>query len=80
MIELVTWDDNVVTEDSAGRILKRLKLEKNLTSMQLADRSMLSITTIHKVEQGRNVTLHTLTYMLDALGYELVVREKNDGM
>lgn len=76
MIELIEWDDNVITEESVGRILKRLRLKSNLSAIQLADKSMLSTDTIHKAEHNRNVTLHTLTFLLDAMGYELTIRRK----
>lgn len=76
MIKLIEWEDNVITEESVGRILKRLRLKSNLTALQLADKSMLSNDTIHKAERNRNVTLHTLVFMLEAMGYELVARKK----
>lgn len=76
MIELIEWCDNVITEESVGRILKRLRLESNLTVLQLAYKSMLSTDTIHKAEHNRNVTLHTLSFLLDAMGYELTIRRK----
>lgn len=76
MIRLIEWEDNVITDESMGRILKRLHKRANYSIMRLAEDCELSYATIVKAERGENVTTHTLITMLDVMGYELVARRK----
>lgn len=78
MIRLIEWEDNVITDESMGRILKRLHKRSNYSIMRLAEDCELSYATIVKAERGENVTTHTLIAMLDVMGYELVARRKDD--
>ena len=76
MIKLIEWEDNVITDESMGRILKRLHKRANYSIMRLAEDCELSYATIVKAERGENVTTHTLITMLDVMGYELIARRK----
>lgn len=76
MIKLIEWEDNVITDESMGRILKRLHKRANYSIMRLAEDCELSYATIVKAERGENVTTHTLITMLDVMGYELIARKK----
>lgn len=78
MIRLIEWEDNVITDESMGRILKRLHKRANYSIMRLAEDCELSYATIVKAERGENVTTHTLITMLDVMGYELIARRKDD--
>lgn len=78
MIQLIEFEDYVITEESMGRILKRLHKKADYSIMRLAEDCQLSYATIAKAERGENITSYTLIKMLDTLGYELTIRRKDD--
>ena len=78
MIRLIEWEDNVITEKSMGRILKRIHKKEEYSIMRLAEDTGLSYATIAKAERGENITTYTLITILDTLGYELIARRKDD--
>jgi transcriptional regulator with XRE-family HTH domain len=59
-------------EDAAvvfGEVVKRLREERNLTQLDLADRSVLDVRTIQRVEKGESGTgLHAVFAISEGLG------------
>jgi transcriptional regulator with XRE-family HTH domain len=51
-----------------GAELKRMRLERNLTQAEVAERAGLDRTTIVKLEAGRAATLLTVVQVLRAIG------------
>lgn len=76
MIELIEWEDDTVTIDNVGDLAHRLRMKKELTLWGVALDANLSVTTVDKFEKGGNSTLYTLFGVMDALGQEVVIREK----
>ncbi len=66
---ITTWksmsDPGVVSE--IGRLIRQMRLNRNLTQKQLADMSGVSRVTISLFERGRSATLMTLVQILRAL-------------
>lgn len=58
-------------------IIRECRRFRHLTQKQLADRSGVSRQTIWNVERDNNNTmLFTFEKLLEAMGFELVIREK----
>ena len=61
----------------APNIIRECRRFRQLTQRQLADRSGVSRQTIWNVERDNNNTmLFTFEKLLEAMGFELVIREK----
>lgn len=50
------------------RRIKTVRIEKNLSQIELAELSQLGIATIKRIELGDSITLHTLISVLRGLG------------
>ena len=61
----------------AAEIIKGCRKFRHLTRTQLADRSGVSRQTIWNVERdNNNTTLYTFEKLLEAMGFEVYIREK----
>ena len=61
----------------AAEIIKGCRKVRRLTRTQLADRSGVSRQTIWNVERdNNNTTLYTFEKLLEAMGFEVYIREK----
>lgn len=76
MIELIDCEDLVFDKDNFDSVLRRIRGNRDITQYKLADLSGLTQSTISAAELGRYPTMLTVWDMLDAMDYELVVREK----
>ena len=76
MIELIDCEDLVFDKDNFDFVLRRIRGNRDITQYKLADLSGLTQSTISAAELGRYPTMLTVWDMLDAMDYELVVREK----
>ncbi|OCG34551.1 helix-turn-helix domain-containing protein [Gilliamella sp. Gris1-4] len=59
------------TTDMIAMLCRRIKLariEKNLSQLELAQKSEIGIATIKRIEQGESITLQTLISVLRGLG------------
>ncbi|NUE96330.1 helix-turn-helix transcriptional regulator [Gilliamella sp. ESL0232] len=59
------------TTDMIAMLCRRIKLariEKNLSQLELAQKSKIGIATIKRIEQGESITLQTLISVLRGLG------------
>lgn len=76
MIELV-GDEKKITFENLGPKLRHLRTFKDMTQTDLAAKACLSTASVHQAEQPEhNTTIYVLFALLDALGYELIIREK----
>ena len=76
MIELIDCEELVFDKDNFDSVLRRIRGNRDITQYRLADLSGLTQSTISAAELGRYPTMLTVWDMLDAMDYELVVREK----
>lgn len=76
MIELIDCEDLVFDRENFDSVLRRIRGNRDITQYKLADLSGLTQSTISAAELGRYPTMLTVWDMLDAMDYELVVREK----
>ena len=60
------FDDHTIVE-RLGSEVKRMRLEKNLSQAEVAERAGLDRTTVLKLEAGRAATLLTVVQVLRAL-------------
>lgn len=61
----------------APSIIRECRRFRHLTQRQLADRSGVSRQTIWNVERdNNNTTLYTFEKLLEAMGFEVYIREK----
>ena len=61
----------------APNIIRECRRFRHLTQRQLADRSGVSRQTIWNVERdNNNTTLYTFERLLEAMGFEVYIREK----
>ena len=51
-----------------GAVIRELREKKHLTQAELADKSMVSLSTIKRFENGEDISLSKLIMLLDALG------------
>lgn len=54
--------------DELGERLRNTRLNRDQSQAELADRAGVSVETVRKLEDGRNVSLTTLVKVLRALG------------
>ena len=77
MIELIEYEDDTITLENMGEWIHKLRQEKNLTLDRLSELAGVSTGAINKIERGeRYPTAYVLFHTMDALGQELIVREK----
>ena len=76
MIEIIEEQKNIITMENIGEKLRRLRIAKDWTFAEMSRHSGLAPATITKTEYGRVPNLYTLIQMADALGYEIILREK----
>lgn len=76
MIELIECEDNVVTMENIGNIVRKLRLEKDMSQMDLSTKAGVAPYTTFHIEKGKNSNFATVLFILDALDYELVLRRK----
>ena len=76
MIEIIEEEKNVITMKNVGDKLRKLRIEKGWTFAEMGRQSGLAPATITTTEYGRVPNLYTLLKMADALGYEVIMREK----
>ena len=78
MIELIEWEDPVVTMGSIGTIVKMLRSERGLSQEALGLEAGLSQYAVYAHEHGRNTQFASVLMVLDTLDRELVIRRKKD--
>lgn len=63
-----------------GASVKRLRIERNMTTKTLAHKSNMDQSSISNIENGirDNPTITTIEKLLAPLGYHLVIEEKKD--
>ena len=63
--------------ENFGEVLRQAREAEGLTKTELAARSGFTLRAVQYWEQGRkNITLENAVRLLDALGLELVIKEK----
>lgn len=63
--------------ENFGEVLRQARKAQGLTKTELAKRSGFTLRAVQYWEQGRkNITLENAALLLDALGLELVIKEK----
>lgn len=61
-------------DDAVNRmaaLLKRLRLERRISQLQLADQAGVHASVVHRAERGSNARLSTWSALFDGLGYRL---------
>ena len=77
MIRLLYANDDGVTLENIGKKIHYLRMRKGWSRRILADNALISEHAIIAVEVGNSYPrLDTLVMIIDALGYEIVLREK----
>ena len=76
MIEIIEEEKNIITMENIGEKLRRLRISKGWTFAEMGRQAGLAPATITKTEDGRIPNAYTLIQMADALGYEIILREK----
>ena len=76
MIELIEYGDEAVTMENLGERVKALRLKQDMSQMDLSSKAGVAPYTCFHIEKGRNTNFATILSVLDALGMELVMREK----
>lgn len=77
MIELVSVDDNVITLENIGGKIRDRRMRFGWPAAYLAEKANVSTYSVIKIEQGEvRPRLDTVLPILDVLGYELTIREK----
>lgn len=67
MASFAGWDDQAIVEELGNR-LRRLRLNRDVSQQELAERSGLSTRTIRNIESGQNPSLESLIKVMRALG------------
>ena len=70
-------DDVILSCDTIGETIRRLRTEQGMTLQELTDKSGIAKSSIVDLEAGRRKaggTVDTLLGLLDALGMECVIR------
>jgi len=62
------YQDSEQWERFIGKQIKTLRIRKELTQSELAERSGLSLASIANIEQGKGSSLKTLVSILNVLG------------
>lgn len=76
MIEIIEEQKNIITVKNIGERLRKLRIEKGWAVAEMSRYANIAPATITKTECGRIPNLFTLIQMADALGYEVILREK----
>ena len=79
---LSTWAERMTSHDDAhetlGNRIKAARLEQGRTQLDVAESACVTTRTLIKLENGGNVTMHTLSAVANALGGRLVWRSHHD--
>lgn len=62
-------------DDAANRLaalLKRLRLDRRISQLHLADQAGVHASVVHRAERGGNARLATWSALFDGLGYRLI--------
>lgn len=76
MIELIEYDDGAITMENLGKRIKDMRLDADMSQMDLSTKAGVAPYTCFHIEKGRNTGIQTLLLVLDALDHELVIRRK----
>lgn len=77
MIELIEYEDDTLTLDNLSEKIHKLRKKKSLSLERLSKLAGVSPGAINKMERGeRYPTAYVLLRTVDALGQELIMREK----
>lgn len=76
MIELIEYDSGAITMENLGEKVKTLRLKQDMSQMDLSTKAGVAPYTCFHIEKGRNTNFATVLSVLEALGQELVMREK----
>ena len=64
-------------DSSIAKKIKKMRKERGITQMQLAEYAGVSFSTINRLEKGeRNITWETVKNILEVFGYSLSVTKK----
>ncbi len=61
-----------ITQDHPAKLLKRLRQERRMSMLQLADEAKVNPSVVCRAERGLNATLDTWIKLFDGLGYRLL--------
>ena len=62
---------------SVGEMIKRLRLERGVSQLELARVASLTVATLNRLEQEKvSVTIKTLQKILDVFGLEIAFKRK----
>lgn len=76
MIEIIEEIHDTINTMNLSKHVKRIRKEKDWSMYRLAKEANVSETAVHNTEYGIAVNFMTVTSIIDALGYELTIREK----
>lgn len=63
-----------------GRLIRSARKKSGFTQLQLCEKLGLSHAPINQVENGwESISLHNLRSICDAIGLEVVIKEKKEG-
>lgn len=78
MIEIIECDDNIVTPDTIGEMLRIKRCKRGLTQFALAEKAVVGFATVSAIESGRHIpNIRTICILADTLDLELVLRERD---
>lgn len=76
---LIDMKEFVFNRSEFGQWVKTERLEENfMTQIQLARRSGLSQQNIANIEKMKGITLETFEAVINALGYNIIIRKKDN--
>lgn len=61
-----------ITQDHPAKLLAKLRRERGMSMLQLADEARVNPSVVCRAENGRNATLDTWIKLFDGLGYRLL--------
>ena len=61
------------TADKLPALLKKLRLERRISQLQLADEAGVNVSVVHRTELGSDARLSTWKKLFDGLGYRLLI-------
>ena len=79
MIEMVEWVDDVATLENIGKKVRYERIQRHWPKHKLAEKAQISQACLVSLENGCRVpNMSTVIQVLDALGFELAIREKRE--
>lgn len=78
MIEIIETDADALNCETLAKLCRMSRMRNYMSQLDLTYEAGMSSGVVAGIETGRvkNPQLRTLTRLFDALGYELVLREK----